>query len=207
MLVSDIQRRVQNIFGDTASVQITLPNIVDWVNDGQKDICRKAECLETTVTPTLTGGTPTYAYPADFIKERVVKVNGLKLCRLTLASIDVLYPDRDSSPASGNPLYYYHWGRALNFYPTPSSNMPLTLMYVQYAALIAAGGDTPAIPDLFHEDIVRYCFWHALEQDEQWTAAQVAKQVYDERLMQTIYDCNVRESETYPSVQLCAGDY
>lgn len=209
MLVSDIQTRVKNIFGDTAQAQINDAMILDWINDGQVDICRKAECLEAAFTTNIVAGTDQYAYPADFIKEQRLLVNGIKLCRLTMQAIDVLFPDRLAAPIQGNSLYYFHWQRKLNLYPIPGSAITngLVMWYIRTAALLTAPGNTPEIPTIFHEDLVRFCLWHAWEQDQEWGAAAKAQQDYDTRLLKTIYDTQIEDSETYPAVQLVAGDY
>lgn len=206
MLTSEIQSRVKNIFGDTSGAQINDPMILDWIVDGQKDICRKAECLEAPYTANIVAGTDQYAYPTDFIKEQRLTVGGLKLARLTMQSIDILYPDRAQTPASGNPLYYFHWARKLNLYPIPGYNITsgLVLWYIRYAAPL---GSTPEIPDLYHEDLVRYCLIRAHETDQEWAATQQAKAEYDSRLLQTIYDSQVDQAEEYPSVRLVAGDW
>jgi hypothetical protein len=208
MLVSEIQTQVKNIFGDTAQAQITDAMILDWINNGQMDICRKSECLEAPYTANLVAGTDQYAYPADFIKEQRLMVNGIKMVRLTLSSIDMLFPDRLSAPMQSSTLYYFHWQRKFNLYPVPPASVTggLVVWYVRYAATLTAPGNTPEIPTMFHEDLVRFCLWHAWEQDQEWGAAQQAKQDYDTRLLKTIYDSQVEESESYPAVQLCAGD-
>lgn len=208
MLVSEIQTRVKNLFGDTAGVQITDTMMLDWVNDGQKDICRKAECLEGSNTQNIVAGTDNYAYPADFIKEQRLTVNGIKLTRVTMQALDQLYPDRAVYALTGNPWYYFHWNRKFNLYPSPvsSATAGLVVWYIRYAAEVTVGADTPEIPRAFHEDLVRYCFYRALEQDEQWVPAQSIKQDYDARLLNTIYDSQVEQADEYPSVRLVAGD-
>ena len=208
MLVSDIQSRVKNLFGDTAGAQITDAMILDWINDGQTDICRKAECLEGVQSQSIVAGTEAYNYPTDFIKEQALKVDGIKLSRLTLPSIDMLYPDRAADTYRGSPLYYFHHNRQFKLYPLPatSGTNNLVVWYIRYATTLTAGGNTPEIPSIYHEDLVRFCLWHALEQDEQWTPAQAAKQDYETRLLTTIADSQVEYSDTYPSVRALPGD-
>lgn len=209
MLVSEIQTRVKDIFGDTAQAQITDAMILNWINDGQLDICRKSECLEGTAPAVnIVAGTDQYAYPADFIKEQRLLVNGIKLTRLTLQSIDVLFPDRASTPVTGNSLYYYHYSRKFNLYPIPGSAITngLVVWYIRSAVILTASGQTPEIPTAFHEDIVRFCLWKAFEQDQDWAGAGQFKSDYDLRLLKTIYDVQNEQSEEYPSVRLCAGD-
>jgi hypothetical protein len=205
MLTVEIQSRVKNIFGDKSGVQIDDTMILDWINDGQTDICRKAECLEGIHSANIVAGTDTYAYPTDFIKEQRLLVNGIKLHRLTLPSIDVLFPDRAADSYTGTSLYYFHHNRSFNLYPKPVSNITngLVVWYIRNAASAAA---IPEIPDIYHEDLVRYCLMRAWEQDENFGQAQVAKQEYDQRLLQTIADSNDESSESYPSVRLIAGD-
>lgn len=209
MLVSDILRRVQNIFGDTSGVQVTLPNVIDWINDGQTDICRKAECLEGIQTINVANGTESYPYAADFIKDQKVMAQGVKLTRMTMQAIDVLYPDRAFMANTGNPLYYYHRNRAITLYPIPNYNLTggLIVWYIRDAVDVTAVGNTPEVPLIFHEDLVRYCVIRAFELDQEWAAAQQAKQDYDMRLLNTIYDTHSNDSEAYPSVQLIAGDW
>jgi hypothetical protein len=208
VFVSEIQDRVKNIFGDMAGIQIQDPMILDWINDGQTDICRKAECLMGVYAVSTVVGTSAYAYPVDFIKEQVVKLDGYKLARLTLPSIDVLFPDREVENVRGNPLYYYHWNRSINLYPTPGTAVTngLTLWYIRNAAQLTGSAQTPEIPGIYHEDLVEYCLYRALQQDEQWVPAREKKMDYDKRLMETIYDSQNEGSQSYPAVQLCAGD-
>lgn len=208
MFVSEISDRVKNIFGDTSGVQITDPMILDWVNDGQIDICRKAECLEGIQSINLVAGTDSYAYAVDFIKEQRIAVNGIKARRMTLPALDILFPDRSATITSGNPLYYYHHNRKFNLYPSPGATAAAGMLvwYIRNAVQLTASNQTPEIPVIFHEDLVRYCLWRALEQDEQWVPSRDMHTDYDNRLMNTIYDSNVKQSEAYPSVQLCPGD-
>lgn len=209
MLVADIERRVLTLFGDKAGVQIDEDMIHDWINDGQVDICRKAECLEAVIPYNLAVGTDSYPYPADFIKEQRVLVNGIKASRLTVSAIDILFPDREAIQAQGNPLYYFHHARNLVLYPVPSVAVTagLVVWYIRTAAKIASSTQTPEIPEMYHEDLVRYCMIRAFEQDEEWSAAQQAKQEYDAHMLNTIYDSHTLQSESYPAVQLSPGDY
>lgn len=39
--VADVFRRVKRTFGDEAGVQITNSDIIDWINDGQVEICER----------------------------------------------------------------------------------------------------------------------------------------------------------------------
>jgi hypothetical protein len=160
-------------------------------------------------TANLVSGTEAYAYPVDFIKEQRLTAVGVKLNRQTIVSIDVLYPDRAVAPAaSGNPIYYFHHDREFHLYPAPSVSTTngLVVWYVRNAAQLTGSVQIPEIPTIFHEDLVEYCLYRALQQDEQWVPAREQKNNYEARLMNTIYDSNVKQSESYPSVQLCVGD-
>ena len=209
MFVSEIQDRVKGIFGDPGSVQIDDAMILNWINDGQTDICRKAECLMNIQTQSVSVGVTAYNYPTDFIREQSVKIGGIKLCRLTLTSIDVLFPDREADNFTGRPLYYFHWNRQINLYPKPDVNITngLTLWYIRNATILTSSAQIPEIPSIFHEDLVEYCFYRALQFDENWTAAKEKKAEYDTRLLQTIYDSRNEVEESYPAVTLVPGDY
>jgi hypothetical protein len=206
MFVSEIQSRVQNIFGDTAGAQLTPEMILDWINDGQTDICRKAECLEDIWTGTTVAADSSLARPTNFIRELWIRLEGITLRRQTAQSINVLYPEAESNTTTGKPLYYYHFSNAINFYPVPDSAYGISMAYIRNAVKLTGSSQTPEIPEIYHEDLVQYCLWRALQQDEQWGAAQQARQDYDTRLLQTIYDAKTVDAETYPSVRSIAGD-
>lgn len=209
MLASEILTRVKNVFGDTAAVQIDDVMMLDWVNDGQTDICRKAECLESVYSTNIVVGTDAYGYPPDFIKEQRVTVNGYKVKRTTKQGLDVLYADRAVSPVNGTALFYFHYNRKFNLYPKPDVAITngLVVWYIRNAAVLTAVGQTPEIPAIFHEDLVKFCMVKAYELDEQWSAADRKKQDYEAALMQTIYDSQNLQAESYPSVACLPGDY
>jgi hypothetical protein len=208
MQVSDIVRRVTNIFGDKDQVQIDQDMILDWINDGQKDICRKAECLEDIYTAGIIAGNLSFIYPQYFLKELTVKVAGIKLSRLTYQSFNVLYPDWEADQGRGNPLYYYHYQGSIWVWPRPAVDDVdgFQMYYIRYAPPLIDDNSSPMIPEVFHEDLVEYCLWRALQQDEQWVPAREKKAEYESRLLETIYDSKNLQAESYPAVRLCPGD-
>lgn len=206
MYVSQIQARTQKLFGDVSGAQIDGPMILDWINDGQTDICRKAECLEAIFSDTLGVGDNTLLRPVDFIRESWVKVNGVKLQRQTAQSIDILYPERSADTSRGQPLYYYHFSQSIHFYPTPDIAYDITMAYIRNAIELTASEQVPEIPYIFHGDLVQYCFYRALQNDEQWVPAREARDEYGKMVLQTMYDSKNLDAETYPSVRSIAGD-
>lgn len=210
MFVSEIQSRVKNLFGDTAGVQITDAMTLEWINDGQLDIARKTECLEGSYSINSVAGTMGYALPTDFFKDIRVTYDGMPMRKTTQGYMDTFWAGHEKTPVSqGTPIFYYFFAGQINIYPAPAANLTngIVLNYVKIPAVLTGSAQTPEIPDEFHGNIVTYSHWRALQQDEQWPAADRLKQEYDEAVLSSIHDTHVTEKDSYPSVNLIAGDW
>lgn len=214
MLVSEIQSRVKNLFGDTAGVQLTDLIILDWVNNGQMDIARKTECIRASVSGTATAGQSNYAIvPADFIRPIRATYLGYSMKKVTRNYMNQNYPDRDSDVSRDTPMYYWIdniTGTPLMYvYPTPvvTTVNGFILEYISKPTVAAGGASSLVIPDQYYEDIVRYCMWQAFEMDEQIGLAESAKKTYIERLLETMYDQSNEDTASYPAVTALPGDY
>lgn len=210
MFVSEIQSRVKNLFGDTAAAQINDAMILEWINDGQFDIARKTECLEGSYSINAVAGTMGYVLPTDFFKDIRVTYDGQPLRKVTHSYMDIFFSGYEKVPITqGTPVFYYFFTGKINVYPSPSANLTngIVLNYVKTPAILTGSAQTPEIPDEFHGNLTTYCFWRALQFDEQWPAADRLKQEYDEAVLLSISDSHVTEKDTFPSVGLIVGDW
>lgn len=176
MLVSDITRKVQRLFGDSsAEIIITQADIYDWINEAQLLIVRKTHCL--TATATAAASTYPTNLPADWVITKRVTYDtpeiSLKLCDiedLDAYSIDPTFAD--------TPSFYYFFNGKLNLYPTPGGTKSVRHYYVKIPTNVTAVGDTPSIPISFHEDIVRFCLMRAHERNENFKGVETSAQIF-----------------------------
>lgn len=203
MNLGDIKRRVQNSVGDEAGVYIEGVDLADYANDGQMDIARKTEILQTSALISTIANTDLYALPADLI--RIVRVTYLNsdIRSTTLAEISQLDIDKDVTVNSGTPSLWYQAGNKLGLYPTPSAAVAnvLKVFYVKSPALLALDADVPEIPLHMHEDIVRFCIWRAKEQDEDIFLLSSLAGEYEKRVTLSQEQAENMDGETYPSIR------
>lgn len=203
MNLGDIKRRVQNSVGDEAGVYIEGPDLVDYANDGQMDIARKTEILQTTALISTIINTDLYALPADLI--RIVRVTYLNsdIRSTTLNEISQLDIDKDVAGNTGIPSLWYQAGNKIGLYPTPSAAVAnsVKVTYVKSPVALAADADIPEIPVHMHEDIVRFCIWRAKEQDEDIFLLSSLAGEYEKRVTLSQEQAENYDNQTYPSIR------
>lgn len=164
MLVSDITRKVQRLFGDSSSeIIIVQADIYDWVNEAQLLITRKTHCL--TNTNNAAASTYPATLPADWIITKRVTYDTPEL-PLHLADIEDLDAYSIDPTYADAPQFYYFFNGKLNLYPNPGGTKIVHHYYVKTPTNVTAPGDTPSLPISFHEDLVRFCLMRAHERNE-----------------------------------------
>lgn len=178
MLVSDIKRKAQRLFGDSDSYIIAnQQDWWDWINECQVLIVRKTGAL--TGTDTAAANTYPKNLPTDFIETKRVTYNGVNLLPIMIEDLDQLQIDLTLN--QDTPNFYFHWNNQLNLYPDPQSTDSLSVVhyYTRMPATIAADGSTPEVPVQYHEDIVRFCVMRAHERNENWNAVKISSDFFD----------------------------
>lgn len=204
MKLSEIVTRVQRQFGDDVEAQITTEDIVRWVNDACLEIVTQNSTNEgyhLGTTP-VEEGKRTYALPADLLKVRSIRVNGIKLRPSTYEQVNEI--DADFESTVGNPSHYWVFGGELNLYPVPSNNLGnLTVMYVKTPdKLTDVTLDTePDVPKQYHPRIVEYCIAQAAELDDNLGHYQLKMGQFRENVLQLSQNGEQPEGDSvYPSV-------
>lgn len=208
MDLGGIKRRAKNGFGDNTGAQLTDEMIVDWANDACVDIARKTECLSVVLTEAIDIGDP-IELPPNFVREfRVAVGSGVSSKVLKKTSIEALNKNHDDLTSVGISDFYYITGSFLQFYPGISVNATATSVYayVTPTAPLEDNADVPEIPEIYHEDIVRYVIARAKEMDEEDTKAAALMGEYEGRIAQSKFD-ESETADTYPSIRVLPGDY
>lgn len=201
MLVSDIARQVGRSFGDTDQVIIANTDMIDWINEAQLEICKKTECIITTTTAvasifplTIDVTIPT------FIRMKRMLYGALPLVELEITKLDDV--QTDLGQRINTPQYYYFNGRTLNLYPLQQSNdaTVITLQFVARPPLVSIVGDTPAIPEIYHKELVSYALAKSHERGE--NQAQYEKKMGEfEKNVNEDVDNEFNRSSSYPIIR------
>jgi len=165
MKLAEIITRVQRQFGDDVQSQITTDDIVRWVNDACIEIANDASVtsvMQRGRTSVLANQSE-YALPADLLKLRSVRVNGMKLRGTTYEQISEAYE------AEGNPDSYWVLEGKLYLFPVPTSDLgTMDVYYVKAPDKLDANATDrePDVPKIYHNRIVEYCIAQAAELDD-----------------------------------------
>lgn len=168
MNLQDIIRRVQRSFGDSAEAQVYVTDIIDWANDGCLVLARDLELLKNMERLDVNATTAKQGWPvpADYVKSASVLFNQIPMTYVNYQDVR----DYVNNPPS-DPGWYYIWGGYLFLYPVAITygTQLVEHTYIKMPRVMAATGDTPEVPAIYHLDLVRYCLMRAkeLNEDEQ----------------------------------------
>lgn len=186
MIVSDIQTRVKRQFGDEAGVQLTDDDIIRFINDGMRQMVASNEnLLQKVATASAVANQQDYTLPADCLILQGISYRGpsdssyLKLKYLSLNEFNEYIDGWDGTQyGNSTPLVYMVFGSTVSFFPKPDQDAAnaIKLYYNRVPANVTIAADTPDIPVLYHEVLVKYCLAQAYEMDEDFDAAVMKNQ-------------------------------
>lgn len=130
--------------------------------------------LEKEATVNTVGGTSSYALPADYRSSiALTDPSGFELEQVDAKTLRLLVA------ASGAPKMWDVLGTNLRVAPNPSGVQALTHVYVGTETDLAAAGDTPKMPTVWHHAIVEAAAWFAFRRAHNAPDAGAAKAAYD----------------------------
>lgn len=187
-----LQRKVQRRFGDDAHVFIREQDIIDWVNDGQLQLCRETNCLlnEAIVTASAFPWIFTNTF---FLKMARVMYGTTPLKYIELETLDSLGLDLTTQTT---PLYYYLTRQYVNLFPDPVSTdtTQVTLTYKAMPTSIIRMNDSLTVPTAYHEDLVTFCVARAHERNENYRGVEMAMGEFQNRIAQRIDDVEDKDT-------------
>lgn len=187
MNVGDIGTRVKRTFGDESGVQLTDEDLYRYINDGVRQlVLQNEELLQTLGTISSVVGQQDYALPVDLLilKSVSYKIPGQDtFYRLEGKSFNDFHEliegwDSSNSLAQGPPLTYMRYADHISMFPIPdvAGVNNIKIYYNRKPVEVATLVDTPDIPVLYHEVLVKYCLSQAYEMDEDLEAAALKGQ-------------------------------
>lgn len=182
MNLGELKLSVKRQFGDESAVQITDDDILRWVEQGQDEITREnEEILEARTTINLVAGTDEYAFPADLLTLRSVKIKDgsdslgyVPVKKLGLAQFELSVERYQGIPGFGSPTFIYTTYESKIFlFPVPqnSTTAGLKLLYSKKPTVPVLDADELGLPPAYHMSLVKYCLVQAYELDENWEAS------------------------------------
>lgn len=176
MKVGSIITRVRSIAGDTAVMQFTDSDIIDWLNDGVRECAIQNGLLQKNATSSTAVGTSEYTIPADIMKLHSVTVDGTKLASQTLQEWQENSGGQGATLVEGRPSSFYVWATKINLYPVPTEVLPFVISYIYKPTELTYAGtggaadagtkdqDLP-LPVDYQSRLVDYCLAQVAQQD------------------------------------------
>ncbi len=179
MLVSEIQGRVKRQFGDESGVQIQDSDIINWINDAMRQFVVSNDGLfEKVDTLGVVPGTQEYALPVDLLLLQSISYKDTsdtayrKLKGYSAAEFNEYIDGWSGTDVTGTPTCYQIFAKNIVLFPVPDHTKAdaIKIYYNRIPALVSLPSDTPELPELYHQTIVKYCLTQAYELDEDWDA-------------------------------------
>lgn len=201
--LSDAIRRIRSRLNETSPQLWTDTELTDWINDGCRDLARKAEDLLTFDTSiAIVPGVSKYTPPADVIRvhrAEFVPTGSTQTYPIVPSNqqeMDLIWGTNQSTPSS-YPQWFVTTGYpggagagafTIQFFPVPSQGGTVNLFYYKLPYRFLDPNLNPAelaknveVVEGWDDLITLYAEWNALRKsrDPRW---QEAKQLYDQEL-------------------------
>jgi hypothetical protein len=180
MNVEEVKSRVKRTFGDESAVQLTDDDIINFINDAQREIIQQnPETLEKIVVTDTVLGQQDYTFPADLQMLRSLSYRRestqsySRLQGKSLQEFDEIIDRWDGpSHSQGNPQYWCTFANNFKLWPIPDIAVTegLKLFYYRNPVDVALDADEIDLPVGYHLAVVKYVLKSAYEMDEDWTS-------------------------------------
>jgi Family of unknown function (DUF6682) len=208
MQLLDIKRRVKRQFGDEGGVQLKDTDIVDWVNDAQREIYTKNNLGQKVGTLPTIVGTREYAFPADLMRLLNVKYNGITLKELAQQEVDEFLPNDDgASTTNGTPSHYWTYADKMVLFPTPDAVKNLTIRYNRFPTDVAIDANLTDLDQKYDNRILDYCHAMGRQLDGDLQGYVMFMQRFEGKVQNTLDDeFEMQQSSHYPYISVSARD-
>lgn len=225
--LSDVIRRTRSKLDEAVSSLYTNTELTDWINDGARDLARRAEdLLDFNTSIAISSGVGKYPLPADVIRVHrleFVPTGQNQTYPITLATheeMDAIWGATQSTQSS-TPSYAVVWGfpggsgsaaHTIQFYPVPAQAGVINLYYYRlpYRFLdpIANPGEltkTLEVVEGWDDLVVQFAFYQGLkkDRDERW---KDEKGEYESNVA-TLIDTTRRWHDQAGAITTATGSY
>lgn len=204
----DIKRRVKRQFGDESGAQLKDADIIDWINDAQREIYTKNNLGQKVGTMNTIAGTREYAFPADLMRLLNVKYDGDTLNELSQQNVDTFLPNDDGdSTARGRVTSYYTYADKFELYPAPDAVKVLTIRYNRFPVDVTGDADNTDVDKKYDNRILDFCHAQGAQLDGNMQSYVMFMQRFEGKTDSTKDDETEMQANTYyPSISVSARD-
>jgi hypothetical protein len=177
MLVADALRKIKRQFGDEYNVVIIDQDIFDWIHEAELDIIRSVS--DNDLSLSVASSTFPLTIPAKVTIKRVT-IKNMPLTYISLPQLDMM---RLNTTTTGDAQYWYFQGNKLYLYPLPvDGTTSVSVTYVKAPDDIIAADGVFTVPEVYHEDVVRFCLARAHNKNQNFRASEAEMEQYDRRV-------------------------
>lgn len=215
MNVLQIQEYIKRQFGDESGVQVTDADIIRWINSAQKQIVLQNESLLEVISTTDTVvDQQAYDLPVDLLKLRGIQYRSAtdqayyRLKGYSLAEFNDRVDGWDDTSEKSDPICYTVYANEIQLFPIPNTAITaaLKVYYNRTPVDVADTSDTPELPILYHDTIIKFCLQQAYEMDEDWDAVGNKAQEFDREVNFLRGKDEWRVQEFYPTITVLNED-
>jgi hypothetical protein len=214
---TQVANEVKRQFGDQDGIQINDDDILNWLNDGQRQIVAVNPILQGTLVHDIVGGSNSYSFPADriqYIQTLFYKGTDGISKPLTQYSYQeaieyIAKPGiTDALAEKAVPQIWWSWGQKITLFPAPAQSVTggLVIDYIGIPVELAALTETLSVPDRYFDTLVNYVLSKARALDETYDAANYHKGLFEQQLGQLSEQENKITVQQYPAPLVRADD-
>lgn len=209
MLVSAIKNRVKRQFGDQSGAQLIDADIVDWINEAQREIYVKNNLGQKKGTVATVVGTTEYSFPTDLMRLFTVKYDGVTLQGVSQQEIDEFISNIDTVGAipNGTPTHYYTYAGKIILYPPPDTIKNLTIRYNRFPVDVAIDADAVDVDKIYENRVLDYCNAQACHLDGNVSGYQLFMSRFEGKVNSTLDDeFEMGQQAVYSSITVAPRD-
>ena len=189
--VQSVIDKVQLVLQDTSGIRWTSDELIDWINDAQREIVLlKPDSLATNETVTLVTGTK-QSIPAGGNRLLGVVRNmsdasggatgGRSIRIVDKEILDAQVPSWHDPTSTGDSAhgatvkhYIYEESNPRNFYVYPgvSGNAYIEIIYSANPTAVTAGSDNLGLPDIYAYAVMNYTIYMAYMKEAEYAGNQ-----------------------------------
>jgi hypothetical protein len=180
MDLATLRSRLRKRIGNPDTSDVTDADLTDIINQAYKDIADRFRfhqvrrlCSFDTVS-----GSKNYELPSALVSIINVRdrTSGDKLTKTDLR--DDASQESEDDDDQGQPLYYIRLRNFIRLEPTPDGVYKIEIFYKAGITDLSADGDSPILPDPWHEGILKLARHYYYDQKPDVAKAQYALQMY-----------------------------
>lgn len=199
---SDVVTWIQRQFGDESGTQITVSDIIRWLNQAQLEVAVLANPIQAKSSSMLVVDQYEYSLPSDnTLNILSLHIDGSPVENMEFQEAEnKLIIEDPNRTRTGKPYYWWRFADKLYLWPTPDTALPIELFYHKAPDEITSQADLLGLPDKYYEAILQFIMSKAYELDEEFSNARTAKQEFNDRLGVTLEEDTRGAVEYYPTL-------